>query len=402
MATSLGRKLWIAAALVATAALVLILVWEHHRPAGARHALYITGDAQHGAALFFGEKQCSICHSIKGSGGHIAPDLSGIRPAAPAMGWLAAVLWNHAPGMFRRIRGSQPYPQLNPQEMADILAFLFQAVNTDGPGNAPAGQKAFEQKGCVRCHSVGSAGGASAPELSTIGAGGTNAWLSAMWNHSQSMVDPVTNALGSWPHFAANEMSDLTAYVRAGAAVESQSDDLGNTDRGWKVFQSRCMVCHSVRGQGGNLGPELGPEHDLPLRKTHFASVLWNHAPAMLRLGRENGIALPTLQATDMADLVAFLAALRYFEPVGSPFVGERVFNIRGCALCHGSSAEGTRLGPRVRTGGDAYTSVSLTAALWKHGPRMVDRSEEMGIAWPTLEATDIGDLVSFLNRPTN
>jgi cytochrome c553 len=101
-----------------------------------------------------------------------------------------------------------------------------------------------------------------------------------------------------------------------------------------------------------------------------------------------------------MADLIAFLATLRYFEPVGSPFVGERVFIIRGCARCHGSSSEGTRLGPRIRTGRDAYTAVSLTAALWKHGPRMVDRAEEMGIAWPTLEATDIGDLVSFLNRP--
>jgi len=30
----------------------------------------------------------------------------------------------------------------------------------------------------------------------------------------------------------------------------------------------------------------------------------------------------------------------------------------------------------------------------------MIDRSDELGIPWPTLKSTDIGDLVSFLNAP--
>jgi hypothetical protein len=30
----------------------------------------------------------------------------------------------------------------------------------------------------------------------------------------------------------------------------------------------------------------------------------------------------------------------------------------------------------------------------------MIDRAEELGIPWPTLKPTDIGDLVSFLNAP--
>jgi mono/diheme cytochrome c family protein len=118
----------------------------------------------------------------------------------------------------------------------------------------------------------------------------------------------------------------------------------------------------------------------------------------MLRLGRETGAA-PVLEKTEMADLVAFVASLRYVEPTGSPFVGEHVFNARGCARCHGSLAEGTQLGPAIHPRGDAYTAVSLTTALWKHGPKMVDRAEELGIPWPTLEANDLGDLVSFLNR---
>ncbi len=391
--------LWIAAALVATAALVFILARER-QSVSTRQAPYVTGDPQRGAALFFGEKQCSICHSINGAGGQTAPDLSATRPGAPAMGWLATVLWNHAPGMFRQIRQRKSYPQLNSQEMADVLAFLYQAANTDRPGNADAGRKVFEQKGCIRCHSVGASGGKSAPELSKIGEGGPDEWMRAMWNHSQSMIGPVTAALGTWPQFQGTEMNDLVAYVGQGTAAAHRSEPAGNADRGWKVFQARCIQCHSVRGQGGSLGPALGPEHELPLTTSQFASVLWNHAPAMVRLGHTSGIAPPTIEQTEMGDLVAFLASLRYFEPTGSPFVGERVFNLRGCARCHGPSAEGTSTGPRIRTGGDAYTSVSLTAALWKHGPQMVDRMEELGIPWPQLQPSDIGDLVSFLNAP--
>jgi cytochrome c2 len=395
-----GRKqllLWIAAALAASAALSIILIREHE-PASTRRVLFVVSDAARGRALFFGEKQCSICHSIGGGGGRIAPDLSITRPGAPPMGWLATALWNHAPGMFRRIRGSTAYPQLNSQEMADILAFLYQAANADVPGDPSVGRQVFENKGCVRCHSVRSWGSTSAPELSGV-ARGANAWTRAMWNHAGSMIDPVSAALGKWPQFSGTEMNDLIAFVNQGAATPA-TEPAGDAERGWKTFQGGCIQCHSVRGTGGKLGPELGPDHDLPLTTSQFASVLWNHAPAMLRLGHENGIAPPTLNGSEMADLVAFLASLRFFEAAGSPFIGERVFTERGCSRCHGASAEGTSLGPRIQAIGDAYTTVSLTTALWKHGPHMVDRSEQLGIPWPTLEPTDIGNLVSFLNQP--
>ena len=46
----------------------------------------------------------------------------------------------------------------------------------------------------------------------------------------------------------------------------------------------------------------------------------------------------------------------------------------------------------------DAFTTVSFTTALWRHGPGMIDRAEALGIPWPMLKPTDVGDLVSFLN----
>jgi len=406
MAMLTGRKqflFWIAAALVATAALVIVVVWGGRPP--APRSLYIVGVPERGAALFFGSKQCSTCHAINGKGGRLAPDLSGNRPVAPAMGWLATVLWNHAPGMWRQMRqGNTSYPHLDSQEMADILAFLYQAQNVDPAGDPKAGQRVFNEKTCVRCHAVRGTGGKVGPELSRVTIdGGSAAWTRTMWNHAQSMMEPITRATDQWPQFTGGEMNDLIAYVSAGGRADAAAGRSmhGNAEQGWGVFQAKCIQCHAVRGQGGKVGPELGPEREVPLTTARFASVMWNHAPAMIRQGRDNGIALPVLQGNEMADLLAFLASLRYFEPTGSPFVGERVFAERGCAGCHGTAAEGTGNGPKLRARADAFTTVSFTTALWRHGPRMIDRAEAMGVTWPTLQPTDVGDLVSFLNAPS-
>ena len=120
----------------------------------------------------------------------------------------------------------------------------------------------------------------------------------------------------------------------------------------------------------------------------------------MLKQVRGSGLSLPLLHGEEVVDLLSFLGSLRYVEPVGSPFLGGRLFSERGCAHCHGLRAEGSQLGPGIRQGGAPYTAVSFATALWRHGPKMQARAEEQGIRWPSLEATDVGDLISFLNAP--
>lgn len=399
----MARKPVLVGALLLVAVIVIVgLYFQLRQPTPPRRALYLVGNAEHGAALFYGDKQCGICHAVNGSGGRVAPDLSGQPPASPAMGWLVTVLWNHGPGMWRQIgQKNRAYPELSPQDMADILSFLYQASNADRPGDPASGHHVFDTKGCAHCHSVNGAGGNSAPDLMTIAdRGDLDAWTRAMLNHAASMVGPITNALGEWPQFSGNEMNDLIAYTGANAPRPSSASQavVGNAEQGWRVFQARCMPCHAVQGQGGNLGPELGPTHDLPLTTGQLGSLMWNHAPAMLKRAQDAGITPVQLQTNEMADLRAFLASLRYFEPTGSPLVGERVFGDRGCAACHGAKAEGTKMGPPLKAGAEAYTTVSFSAALWRHGPKMIDRAQEYGLAWPTLKPTDIGDLVSFLN----
>jgi mono/diheme cytochrome c family protein len=181
------RRLLIAAALIAIAALVSVPVWQRWR--ATRRSVYIVGVPEKGAALFFGSKQCGTCHSISGSGGGVAPDLSKTRPGTPAMGWLTAVLWNHAPGMFRQMRrGNVAYPHLNSEEMANILAFLYQSASAGGSGDPSAGQRVFDGKGCSHCHSIRNSGGKTAPDLAVPAAGSTSAAP-----HTIHVIEPITD-----------------------------------------------------------------------------------------------------------------------------------------------------------------------------------------------------------------
>jgi len=117
---------------------------------------------------------------------------------------------------------------------------------------------------------------------------------------------------------------------------------------------------------------------------------------------RQRSLIMPTLEGTEVKDVLTFLMSLEYFEPSGSSLLGERVFHERGCAHCHGAKAAGTHEGPRLKPSPDAYTLVSLASTLWNHGPGMAARAQQLGVPWPTLEGTDLGDLTGFLNDAGN
>src|SRR5665811_799941 len=66
-------------------------------------ASIIPGDARRGEQLFHSE-QCIQCHSLKGKGGTLAPDLSRRvgRDYTPSV--MASLMWNHAPDMWTAMK----------------------------------------------------------------------------------------------------------------------------------------------------------------------------------------------------------------------------------------------------------------------------------------------------------
>ncbi|MEK7994883.1 MAG: c-type cytochrome [Planctomycetota bacterium] len=395
----------VVAALAASASLVGVLVWEHNKNTSTQWSTFLVGDPSEGAKLFFERKGCVRCHSVNGWGGKSAPDL-GFAPSPQSdLTQIVSALWNHAPRMWERMRAEKvPYPDLNHKEVANLFAFLYTARYVDEPGDERRGERLFEAKACTRCHAVRGIGGSIGPDLSAVvGVDTPIVWTQAMWNHAPAMEARMRQVGVSWPRFEGREMNDLLAYVREVCRGPRREWALlpASPERGWKVFQNKsCIVCHSVKGKGGRIGPELGPGRQLPLSIVQFAGVMWNHSSEMWRAPEVRNVARPTFDERQIADLVAFLSSLRYFEPAGSPRVGETLFAERGCSGCHGPRAEGSRLAPALRVPGRSFTAVTLATAFWGHGPNMYRRTQELRVPWPTLADSDVGNLVSFLNTP--
>jgi len=88
-------------------------------------------------------------------------------------------------------------------------------------------------------------------------------------------------------------------------------------------------------------------------------------------------------------------------RPIGSSLRrGKAAFVAKLCSTCHGSTGQGTRRGPALRTAGEPVDPALLAIRLGVDGPAMCRRAEQMKIVPPTLDARDIGDLVRYLNAP--
>ena len=111
----------------------------------------------------------------------------------------------------------------------------------------------------------------------------------------------------------------------------------------------------------------------------------------------ELGIDRPSFTEQEMADLVTYLFAIRYFEAPGDTEVGEEVY-LRNCASCHGENGEGG-LGPQLRGLGARSSATFMTATLWNHGPRMYQEIRSQGREWPRFESSEMRDLIEYLRN---
>ena len=396
--------LWVAAAVAGFTLLLGVIHW-HDRYNRTRYASFLAGDPHEGAHLFE-RKQCAHCHSVGGVGGRIGPDLGfEFRPKS-SMNQLVSAMWNHAPQMWERIRSEKiAYPLLDQEETAHLFAYLYTARYVDEPGDAGKGRALFDGKQCSRCHSVRGIGGDVAPDLAELkGIDTPILWAQAMWNHGPAMEAAMQKIGVEWPRFQSQEMNDLLAYVRQVTSGARKEGDLLPADpkRGWRVFQEKqCISCHSVGGSvpgGSGIAPHLGPRPGFAPTIVQFAGAMWNHSPQMWRAMKAGGIPRPVFEGQEMADVIAFLYGIRYFEPAGEPGKGAQVFASSGCSRCHGADARGSREAPALRRAGRGFNTIALAEALWRHGPRMYERTQQMSLPWPTLQENDVGDLVAFLN----
>jgi mono/diheme cytochrome c family protein len=116
---------------------------------------------------------------------------------------IAVDMWNHQPNM------KNPPPELAPQEMREIITYIWARQYFAGTGNAERGKKVFADKNCAACHESG-----AAPKL----AKGADSYsqitmVSALWDHGPKMLALMNEKKLPWPQFTSQQMSDLIAYL---------------------------------------------------------------------------------------------------------------------------------------------------------------------------------------------
>lgn len=383
------------------AALAVLLSAE--RPVFAQPLFSPTQDPVAGSYVF-GSKGCSGCHSIDGVGGKIGPDLGRARRTRSFYD-LAAAMWNHLPGMAERMREFKiQRPSISPGEAGDLIAFLYTLNYFDPPGNAQAGKHLFSEKKCIVCHQVAGVGGVVGPNLDSLKQYGSAIFVAAaMWNHGPTMAEAMRAKGIARPTFSGSELMDLIAYLKSTAPDKSEGPLYilpGTAEQGRRLFQDkRCIECHSVAGQGGKVGPDLA---DKAMRRsmTQLAEAMWNKAPAMMAAMKSRKIAVPRLEAEDMADIVAYLYSVQYFARPGDPKKGRELAAEKGCTACHSVGGVGNKSAPGFAQVKGLDSPATVVSAMWNHSFIAARRGAGPKVSWPQFSPEEMADLAAFLQTP--
>jgi nitric oxide reductase subunit C len=181
------------------ALIFLVLTIDSHRQFGRlTNADQITGDVAAGKDVWH-EKNCINCHTLLGEGAYYAPDLTKITQQR-GEAYLRAFLQNPAQFYSEQVhRRLMPNPNLNDQQITQVIAFLdwvsridnqgwpprpilvsggaLRGVEAVGQPGVPAstdpvaqGEALFRQTppGCFACHSVSPGVALAGPSLAGI------------------------------------------------------------------------------------------------------------------------------------------------------------------------------------------------------------------------------------------
>jgi mono/diheme cytochrome c family protein len=148
-----------------------------------------------GGEALFQSKGCMDCHTAKWTGVLHNQTITEI----------AVAMWNHQATM------RQPTPTFTPEEMRQIIGYIWLRQYFRGDGSATAGKKVFAEKSCATCHNDPSSG---APKL---GKGNYSdiTMIAVLWEHGPQMLDMMNRKKLAWPRFTAGQMSDLIAYLNS-------------------------------------------------------------------------------------------------------------------------------------------------------------------------------------------
>lgn len=358
----------------------------------------LPGSSIEGSRVFV-EKGCLRCHAIHGEGGTAGPDLGRIVLNRPLLE-IAGIMWNHSSKMEHIARKQQMIlPTFQTQEMASLLPFLYYLGSLDPPGDTAVGARLFRQKGCQTCHSLGGKGGDVGPDLDEYSRYTSPLFLTtALWKRGEAMAKKMQEKRVPRPTFEGNDIPDLLAYIRSvGGGTERVYAPPGSPKRGEELFtEKRCVECHSVRGHGGKVGPDLGVKLKGSLMR--ITGSMWNKGPRMWAKMAERGIEVPSLSPQEMSDLISYLYFFQFIDPPGDAGRGWAVYKEKQCRTCHAATGAGEPVAPSLAEVMEKLqTPLEIITGMWNHAEKMEEKAVEENVAWPIFKGGEMADLIAYL-----
>jgi cytochrome c len=203
--------------------------------------------------------------------------------------------------------------------------------------------------------------------------------------------------MGNWFLIGLLSLAGLTLFLHQTMGAEKKAEYLlmGDIKEGWKAFtQKKCSACHSIWGEGGKEGPDLGALPESYVSQSQLAALMWNHWPEMRGKMAAKKISVQKIGKKEMSDLFAFLYFIRYMDEPGDPKKGKIVVESKGCIKCH--STKGGNMEDLGRWG--MYTNPILWAQMmWNHAAQMEKEIEKKGLPWVDFKGNEMVDLIAYV-----
>jgi cytochrome c2 len=365
----------------------------------AEEELSIPGNSRNGWSLFF-NKNCIKCHSIFGEGGKFATDLGRAKWKKESDIHLAVTMWNHLPEMRGQMaRLGILFTAFSYDDMADIFAFLYFIRNLDEPGDRLKGETLLKTKNCDKCHSLTTKGAHIGPDLAKWGAYvNPVVWAQIMWQHAPEIEKQIKKMHLPWPELQSEDLVNIIAYINS---ISNSEEKIyltpGNSKEGQKLFiAKRCNDCHAI--DYNKKGKIKFDQKSRPKTFGEFAVRMWNHSPEMNKAYRSKQISRPSLTSQEMADIISYYFARRYFEKPGNSANGKKLFASKNCVKCHtrGESNDVMDLN-RLR---GKLEPITLATKIWGSGFKMFESMRSIQITWPIINEEEMRELLQYLNGP--
>ncbi len=202
----------------------------------------------------FESSGCRGCHKLAGVGGNIGPELDkvGVRRSPE---WLRTHFLTPSavtPG------SGMPPQKLSESDLEAITLYMLSQTGETAPGyyasmkvipSAAQGQRLFQQKGCIGCHSVGGQGGKIGPILDDVGLRRTPEWMMQHFRDPQSVTPGSVMPKFGFTEAEARALTEFLMHLREYKVESNLPALLSPVDRGHQVYRKYgCTGCHGQDG----------------------------------------------------------------------------------------------------------------------------------------------------------